>query len=138
MWTESPLSLTWEHDITIRLQMRPTTAPSFPLCLYRTQCSISKHSWQHCSSPTTALYCQRRTETELLQGRWLQRATWPGWGRGVQQSLDVLLHELLVELRPQRVIDEVALFAALEVSLGTILEHDIIIPPPFHLEFSLV
>ena len=43
--------------------------------------------------------------------------------------LHIFLHEFLVELGAQGVVDEAFLLACIIHSLGTVLEHNIIIPP---------
>ncbi|KAH9391403.1 hypothetical protein TYRP_007009 [Tyrophagus putrescentiae] len=48
------------------------------------------------------------------------------------RSLDVLLHELAVKVRAQRVIDEAPLVLAL--ALGAVLEDHIVVPASLHLE----
>jgi len=48
-------------------------------------------------------------------------------------SLDILFHEFAVELRAQRVIDELLILLLIWLRPCTVLEHHIIIPPPLHL-----
>ena len=52
-------------------------------------------------------------------------------------SLDVLLHELPVEVRPQRVVDELGLLLV-RLGPGAVLEDDVVVPAPLDPKVGLL
>ena len=86
-------------------------------------------NWGKCSRKNSEAAREINDEVDFCR--------WNEAGPGSQRSLNVLAHELPVELTPQRVVDEGLLFLVW-LGPGAILEDDVVIPTSLDFQVGLV